>query len=119
MDHPVLELRHLSKSFGAKEANGDVSLTIRSGKVHAIVGENGAGKTTLMNMVSGNRQPDSGTIVFDGEPVVISNPKKANMLGIGMVHQHFKLVPSLTVAANIFLAREIVGTCCKLHQPHN
>jgi len=116
MDHPVLELRHLSKSFGAKVANSDVSLTIRSGKVHAIVGENGAGKTTLMNMVSGNLQPDSGTIVFDGEPVVISNPKKANTLGIGMVHQHFKLVPSLTVAANIFLGREIVGTCGRLDQ---
>jgi len=106
MDHPILELQHITKSFGAKVANDDISLTISPGRVHAIVGENGAGKTTLMNMISGNLQPDSGRIVFDGTPVVMSDPNKADALGIGMVHQHFKLVPSLSVAANVFLGKE-------------
>ena len=107
MDQPILELRHITKTFGPKVANDDISLRIFPGKVHALVGENGAGKTTLMNMVSGNLQPDGGEILFDGSPVVLSDPKKADALGIGMVHQHFKLVGSLTVAANIFLGKEL------------
>ncbi|MFH8252572.1 ATP-binding cassette domain-containing protein [Microbacterium sp. B2969] len=106
MDRPILELRSITKTFGAKVANRDVSLRIQPGTVHAIVGENGAGKSTLMNMISGNLQPDSGEIVFDGEPVQVTDPKKADALGIGMVHQHFKLVPSLSVASNIFLGNE-------------
>lgn len=106
MNRPILELRHLTKSFGTKVANNDVSLEVQPGRVHAIVGENGAGKTTLMNMISGNLQPTAGEIVFDGETVVLSDPTKADAIGIGMVHQHFKLVPSLTVAANIFLGKE-------------
>jgi ABC-type uncharacterized transport system ATPase subunit/ABC-type uncharacterized transport system permease subunit len=116
MDKPILELQHITKAFGAKVANDDVSLTVMPGKVHAIVGENGAGKTTLMNMISGNLQPDSGAILFDGEAVVVSDPNKADALGIGMVHQHFKLVGSLTVAANIFLGRELVNSFGKLDQ---
>lgn len=106
MTEPILELRNITKTFGPKVANDDISLKILPGKVHALVGENGAGKTTLMNMVSGNMQPDSGTIHFNGEVVVMTDPKKADALGIGMVHQHFKLVPSLSVASNIFLGRE-------------
>ncbi|WP_181133444.1 ATP-binding cassette domain-containing protein [Rathayibacter sp. AY2B7] len=106
MDHPILELRNITKSFGEKVANRDISLTIQPGTVHAIVGENGAGKSTLMNMISGNLQPDSGHIVVDGRVVQVSDPRKADALGIGMVHQHFKLVPSLSVAANIFLGNE-------------
>lgn len=106
MDRPILELRNITKTFGAKVANHDVSLAIRPGTVHAIVGENGAGKSTLMNMISGNLQPDSGDIVFDSEVVTVTDPKKADQLGIGMVHQHFKLVPSLSVTANIFLGNE-------------
>ena len=106
MDRPILELRNITKTFGAKVANHDVSLAILPGTVHAIVGENGAGKSTLMNMISGNLQPDSGEIVFDGDVVSVSDPRKADQLGIGMVHQHFKLVPSLSVTANIFLGNE-------------
>jgi ABC-type uncharacterized transport system ATPase subunit/ABC-type uncharacterized transport system permease subunit len=106
MDRPILELRNITKTFGAKVANHDVSLTVLPGTVHAIVGENGAGKSTLMNMISGNLQPDAGEIVFDGDVVTVSDPKKADQLGIGMVHQHFKLVPSLSVTANIFLGNE-------------
>lgn len=108
MVQPILELHNITKAFGPKVANSDVCLAIRPGIVHALVGENGAGKTTLMNMVSGNLQPDSGQILFDGQQVVLSDPKAADALGIGMVHQHFKLIPSLTVAANVFLGREIL-----------
>ncbi|MHA6523122.1 ATP-binding cassette domain-containing protein [Tessaracoccus sp. G1721] len=108
MDQPILALRNITKTFGPKVANENISLTIYPGEVHALVGENGAGKTTLMNMVSGNLQPDSGEIFFDGRSVVMSDPRKADALGIGMVHQHFKLVPSLTVTANIFLGKETV-----------
>jgi ABC-type uncharacterized transport system ATPase subunit/ABC-type uncharacterized transport system permease subunit len=106
MDQPILELRHITKAFGQKVANDDISLSVFPGRVHALVGENGAGKTTLMNMVSGNLLPDSGEILFDGSPVALTDPKKADALGIGMVHQHFKLVGSLTVAANVFLGKE-------------
>ena len=107
MNQPILELRNITKTFGPKVANDNISLTIYPGEVHALVGENGAGKTTLMNMVSGNMQPDSGEILFDGAAVVMSDPRKADALGIGMVHQHFKLVGSLTVAANVFLGKEV------------
>ncbi|WP_416444105.1 ATP-binding cassette domain-containing protein [Leucobacter sp. HNU] len=103
---PILELRGITKTFGEKVANEDISLAFMPGRVHAIVGENGAGKTTLMNMISGNLQPDGGAILFDGTEVSVENPNRADELGIGMVHQHFKLVPSLTVAANIFLGKE-------------
>ena len=116
MDNAILELRHITKSFGTKIANDDISLEVQPGRVHAIVGENGAGKTTLMNMISGNLQPTSGEIAFDGKTVVLSDPTKADALGIGMVHQHFKLVPSLTVAANIFLGKEMSNGFGKLDQ---
>ena len=86
MDRPVLELRNITKTFGAKVANHRVSLVIQPGTVHAIVGENGAGKSTLMNMISGNLQPDSGEMMVDGETVHVTDPKKADSLGIGMVH---------------------------------
>ena len=104
---PLLELREITKAFGSKVANDRISLNVQPGRIHALVGENGAGKTTLMTMIAGTAQPDSGTIIFDGAAVEITNPKKAGALGIGMVHQHFKLVPSLTVAANVFLGREL------------
>ncbi|MFV0252157.1 MAG: ATP-binding cassette domain-containing protein [Beutenbergiaceae bacterium] len=108
MVQPILELQHITKAFGPKVANDNISLEIHPGQVHAIVGENGAGKTTLMTMIAGTAQPDSGRILFEGKQVVIDTPKTADRLGIGMVHQHFKLVPSLTVADNIFLGRELV-----------
>ncbi|GAA1826976.1 hypothetical protein GCM10009836_00750 [Pseudonocardia ailaonensis] len=114
MVRPLLELRHVTKTFGAKIANDDVSLAVLPGTVHAIVGENGAGKSTLMNMISGILQPDSGEILVDGSPVVVADPRAADALGIGMVHQHFKLVPSLSVASNIFLGNETSGRLGRL-----
>ena len=107
MATPLLELRNITKAFGPKVANDDISLSFLPGRIHALVGENGAGKTTLMTMIAGTAQPDSGAILFDGHETAITNPQKASALGIGMVHQHFKLVPSLTVAANVFLGREL------------
>lgn len=113
---PILELRGITKVFGDNVANDDISLSFLPGRVHAIVGENGAGKTTLMNMISGNLQPDGGTILFDGEQVTVEDPNRADELGIGMVHQHFKLVPSLTVASNIFLGKELTTKTGRLDQ---
>ena len=112
---PILELRGITKIFGDNVANDDISLVFHPGRVHAIVGENGAGKTTLMNMISGNLQPDAGSILFNGEEVTVENPNRADELGIGMVHQHFKLVPSLTVAANIFLGKELTSGLGRLN----
>lgn len=105
---PLLELREVTKTFGDKVANDHISLVVAAGRVHAVVGENGAGKTTLMTMIAGTATPDSGEIRFDDEPVQIDSPQRAATLGIGMVHQHFKLVGSLTVTANVFLGRELV-----------
>ncbi len=105
---PLLELREVTKAFGDKVANDRISLVVEAGRVHAVVGENGAGKTTLMTMIAGTARPDSGEIRFDDQPVDIDSPQRAAALGIGMVHQHFKLVGSLTVTANVFLGRELV-----------
>ncbi|WP_225755238.1 ATP-binding cassette domain-containing protein [Actinotalea sp. Marseille-Q4924] len=107
MATPLLELQSITKTFGEKVANDRISLRVMPGQVHALVGENGAGKTTLMTMISGTAQPDSGSIVVDGKVVRIQVPQQAAALGIGMVYQHFTLVPSLTVAANVFLGREL------------
>jgi simple sugar transport system ATP-binding protein len=95
------------KTFGPMTAVDAVDLRIRAGEIHALLGENGAGKSTLMNCLFGLLTPDSGTISIDGAAVDITSPKKALELGIGMVHQHFKLVPSLTVAENVTLGREL------------
>lgn len=106
MTQPLLELRNMTKAFGSKIANDKISLNVYPGRVHALVGENGAGKTTLMTMIAGTDSPTSGQILFEGKPISIRSPQQAAALGIGMVHQHFKLVPSLTVAANVYLGRE-------------
>lgn len=103
---PLVEMRHITKHFPGIVANRDVNLTVEAGSIHALVGENGAGKTTLMNILYGLQQPDSGQIIFDGQPIYITSPHTAIQLGIGMVHQHFQLVPSLTVAENIALGHE-------------
>ncbi len=104
----ALELHGISKYFASSnvQANQDVDLVVHAGEVHALVGENGAGKTTLMNIAYGLINEDKGEILVHGEKVEINHPDVAIALGIGMVHQHFKLVPSFTVAENIMLGIE-------------
>src|SRR5688500_11510660 len=102
----MLEVKNRKKAFGDCEANEEVSVTVRKGTIHAIVGENGAGKSTAMKIVYGFFNPDRGEVVFDGNPVTIRNPHDAIALGIGMVHQHFMLVDNMTVAENIILGAE-------------
>jgi simple sugar transport system ATP-binding protein len=104
--HPLLELRGVSKRFGTFYANRNVNLDLRPGEVLALCGENGAGKSTMMNMLYGLLKPTEGQILLDGRPVEINGPRHAIDLGIGMVHQHFMLVPVFTVAENIVLADE-------------
>ncbi len=99
----ALEMKNVSKYFGSLAANKDVDLTVYRGEILAILGENGCGKTTLMNMIAGIYYPDSGTISVDGREVVIRSPKDAFEHGIGMIHQHFKLVDLFTAAENIVL----------------
>ena len=105
----AIEMRGITKTFGSVVANKDVNLTLRKGEILALLGENGSGKTTLMNMLSGIYQPDSGEILVDGAPVSIRSPQEAKALGIGMVHQHFKLVDVFTAADNIWMGREKPG----------
>jgi general nucleoside transport system ATP-binding protein len=103
----ALELRGIVKTYGELRANDSVDLVVDWGQVHALLGENGAGKSTLMNVVYGLTSADSGEILFDGKQVAIHGPQDAIALGIGMVHQHFMLIPPLTVAENIILGHEI------------
>jgi simple sugar transport system ATP-binding protein len=103
----IINTHNLTKKFGEFYANKDINLQINKGDFHALVGENGAGKTTLMNMLYGLYSPSSGDIYIKGKKVEIKNPKDAIKNKIGMVHQHFKLVESLTIAENIFLGNEI------------
>ena len=107
---PAIELRNITKRFGAKVvANKDVCLTANRGEILSILGENGSGKTTLMNMLSGIYKPDSGEIFVDGKEVSIDSPEDSKRLGIGMVHQHFKLVDVFSAADNIWMGREKPG----------
>src|SRR5437588_7709624 len=103
---PVLELRGITKRFPGVVANDSVDFDLRRGEVHALLGENGAGKSTLMNVLYGLYHPDEGEIVVDGKPIRIGSPHAAIDAGIGMVHQHFMLIPVMTVAENIVLAEE-------------
>src|ERR671924_1628497 len=103
---PVLELRGITKRFPGIVANDHVDLDLLDGEVHALLGENGAGKSTLMNVVYGLYSPDDGEIVVKGETVRMRSPKDAIDRGVGMVHQHFMLIPVMTVAENIVLATE-------------
>ncbi|HXF97504.1 MAG TPA: ABC transporter ATP-binding protein [Gaiellaceae bacterium] len=102
----VLELRGITKRFPGVVANDAISFDLRRGEVHALLGENGAGKTTLMNVLYGLYRPDEGEIVLGGRPVAFHSPQDAIEHGIGMVHQHFMLIPVMTVAENIVLAAE-------------
>ena len=102
----VLEMRHVTKSFPGIVANDDVSFDLREGEVHALLGENGAGKSTLMNILYGLYHPDEGEILIKGSPVRLGAPSAAIEAGVGMVHQHFMLIPVMTVAENIVLAEE-------------
>jgi len=102
----ALEARGIRKAFGPLLVNDDVSFRARAGGVYALVGENGAGKSTLMNVLYGLYQPDAGEILIDGAPVRMRSPRDAIAHGLGMVHQHFMLVPPLTVAENVVLGAE-------------
>ena len=106
---PVLQMRGITKRFGSVTANSQIDLDVYRGEILAILGENGCGKTTLMNMIAGIYYPDEGRILIDGREVVIRSPKDAFSHGIGMVHQHFKLVDLFTAAENITLGMEQPG----------
>lgn len=103
----VVEMLNIRKEFPGVVANDDISLQLKSGEIHALLGENGAGKSTLMSILFGLYTPDRGTIKVRGKKVNITNPNIANELGIGMVHQHFKLVHNFTVTENIILGMEM------------
>ncbi|HEX6608719.1 MAG TPA: ATP-binding cassette domain-containing protein, partial [Chloroflexia bacterium] len=102
----ALEARDIVKRFPGVLANDHVNFGLRHGEVHALLGENGAGKSTLMNILYGLYQPDEGQVLVNGEVVHFQNPRDAINRGIGMVHQHFMLVPPLTVTENIMLGQE-------------
>ncbi|MFC5823271.1 sugar ABC transporter ATP-binding protein [Nonomuraea insulae] len=103
---PVLELRNISKFFGAVQALWNVKLELRAGEVHALVGENGAGKSTLVKTLAGAHQPDSGMLLLDGQEVVLSGPADAQAAGIAVIYQEPTLFPDLSVAENIFMGRQ-------------
>jgi simple sugar transport system ATP-binding protein len=104
---PVLELRGITKRFPGVLANDHIDLTLEKGEIHALLGENGAGKTTLMNILYGLYQPDEGEIFVKGKKLVVHSPTDAINAGIGMVHQHFMLIPVFTVTENVMLGDEI------------
>ena len=102
----AIELRHITKRFGDVTANKNINLNVKQGEILALLGENGSGKTTLMNILSGIYAPDEGQILVDGKEVVIRSPEDSKKLGIGMVHQHFKLVEAFSAADNIWIGRD-------------
>src|SRR5882672_4772264 len=103
---PLLSLQATTKRFGSFAALSDVSLDIRAGEIHCILGENGAGKSTLCNLIFGVHRPDSGAMRYRGAPFHPSGPADSLAQGIAMVHQHFSLVPNMTVVDNVLLGRE-------------
>ena len=109
MSEYVIEMNHIRKEFPGIVANDDITLQLKKGEIHALLGENGAGKSTLMSVLFGLYQPEAGEIKKDGKVVEINDPNDATALGIGMVHQHFKLVDVFTVLDNIILGAETTG----------
>jgi len=109
-----LELRGITKRFPGVVANDNVNLELNTGEVLSLIGENGAGKSTLMSVLYGMYKPDEGEILIDGAPLVFASPADAIAAGIGMVHQHFMLVPVFTVAENVVLGVEPTGSLGKL-----
>lgn len=109
----AIEMKGITKRFGSVVANRGVELTVKKGEILALLGENGSGKTTLMNMLAGIYQPDSGQILVDGMAVSIASPEDAKRLGIGMVHQHFKLVERFSAADNIWMGAQHTGFALK------
>ncbi len=101
---PLLAVSGINKRFGDTQALADVALQLQAGEIHAVLGENGAGKSTLMHVLAGMQRPDSGTVLLSGRPVSFASPREARHAGIGMVHQHFTLVETLTVAENLALS---------------
>jgi simple sugar transport system ATP-binding protein len=106
---PRLQMRGITKRFPGVVANDHIDLDVKAGEIHALLGENGAGKSTLMNILYGLSRPNEGEILLDGQPVQIADPADAIARGIGMVHQHFMLIPVLTVAENILLGTETMA----------
>ena len=106
---PVLELRNITKQFPGVLANDHISLTLNQGEIHGLLGENGAGTSTLMNILYGLIKPDSGEILINGTPTRIAGARDAIAQGIGMVHQHFMLIPVFSVGENVMLGREPVA----------
>src|SRR5690349_1737363 len=107
---PVLVLRHAMKTFGAVQALVDGSIELRSGEAHALVGENGAGKSTLVKILAGVYQPDAGTLLVDGQEVTLHGPAAACAAGIAVIYQEPALFPDLSVAENMFIGRQPLGS---------
>ncbi len=103
MPSPIIRLENISKRFPGVQALSEVTLDVRPGEIHAIVGENGAGKTTLMNILAGEHQPDSGTLIYEGKEMHIPNPHVSQQMGISVVYQELALCPNLSIAENISL----------------
>ena len=104
---PAIRLRGIQKAFGPVQANRGADLEVAAGEIHALVGENGAGKSTLMRVLAGMYAPNAGTMEVNGRDVTGWSTSEAIAAGVGMVHQHFMLVPTLTVAENVMLGSEI------------
>ncbi len=109
----AIEMKNITKTFGSTVANKNINLSVKNGEILALLGENGSGKTTLMNMLSGIYKPDSGSVFVNGKEVSIDSPEDSKKLGIGMVHQHFKLVDVFSAADNIWMGKEKTGLLLK------
>ena len=113
-DEYIIEMLNITKEFPGIIANDDITLRLKKGEIHALLGENGAGKSTLMSVLFGLYQPEKGIIKKNGKVVKINNPNDATALGIGMVHQHFKLIDVFSVLDNIILGAETTKRCKKI-----